>query len=60
MTSVDPPWWLAQEAHCEACSERYAVGWERWCAVCDRPVCALCVVIVDRTVLCPTCLGEEE
>ena len=51
--------WAGDE-HCGFCLQRYAYELEVFCALCDRPMCPLCVVHehVEAQRFCPDCATE--
>jgi len=55
--SIHKPWWLDEETQCEHCFQHYSHNIGYYCIQCDRPVCPLCIVVVDPTqdVHCPQC-----
>lgn len=60
-TLAETPWWLeAGEETCPFCQRHYHYEAGYHCVRCDRPICPLCVVVLQRhqEVRCPEC-GEE-
>ncbi|HEU4428994.1 MAG TPA: hypothetical protein VFT98_09590 [Myxococcota bacterium] len=56
MPEANPARWSGTET-CGHCLQTHHVTLERYCAACDGPVCALCVVVSVETaaLLCPGC-----
>jgi hypothetical protein len=50
------PWWLrGSDEVCPACEAPYSRGAGLRCAVCDRDLCSLCVVVVEGEAFCCEC-----
>lgn len=60
--SSEPLWWLAPgSATCDFCLRTYHFEAGYYCAICDRPVCPLCVMEIHdtRIIHCPACHMED-
>lgn len=56
-------WWNAPGPdYCEFCRHGFHVEIGYYCAECDRPICALCIVTVrgQQAILCPECSAEGD
>lgn len=59
---TEPPYWLDGGSECcEGCGHAFVVEVGYHCAVCDRGVCAECVLTLQVTSerVCPGCRTEE-